>query len=149
MKELDFNIGKSRTEFIGELVNASTNAFIYAKVRPKEKYLFKYFGYLEALNMELKTYIKQEKESSKKADSDEESDTKSVDQVLEEIGDDLNEHGFRPDGDSYVYDDEDYTDVLNKMKTVQEKLSKIRADIGLDIPSSSKIDPESAGIEGL
>jgi len=145
VKELDFNIGKSRTEFIGELVNASTNAFIYAKVRPKEKNLFKYLGYLEALNMELKTYIKQKNDSSEDADSD----NKSVDQVLEDITDHLEEAGLRPDGDDYLYNDEDYIEALTKMKTVQEKLSKIRDDIGLDIPSSSKIDPEKAGIEGL
>lgn len=156
MKELDFNIGKSRTEFIGELVNASTNAFIYAKVRPSEKNLFRYYGYLEALHLELKTYIKQDSEAGKDSpenenDSSEEdnSEKTSIDEAFNQVADTMEDANYRPDEDQRIYDDEDYDEALKNLKAIQEKLSKLRSEIGLDIPSSSQVDPEEAGLDGL
>lgn len=148
MKELDFNIGKSRTEFIGELVNASTNAFIYAKVRPSEKNLFRYYGYLEALHLELKTYIKQDEEAENDS-SEEDNSRTSIDEAFDQVAKVMESNGYRPEEDTRIYDDEDYDEALTKLKLIQEKLSKLRSEIGLDIPSSSQVDPEDAGLEGL
>lgn len=149
MKELDFNIGKSRTEFIGELVNASTNAFIHAKVKPQDKNIFRYYGYLSALHIELVTYVRSESSDETNTDDEEDHDFTPTEKVLEEVEDMFDDIGIRPEEDTDRYGDDDYNDALEKLEKVQKNLSELRMEIGLDIPSSSEVDPEDAGIEGL
>lgn len=144
MKELDFNIGKSRTEFIAELVNGSTNAYIYAKVRPKEKNIYRYYTYLKALHIELLTYISDDGEEAELPE-----DQDSIKKVFNTVETTFTENGYRPDGSDELYGSEDYNQALENLVKIQLKLSKLRKQIGLDIPSSSEVDPEDAGVSAL
>lgn len=143
MNELDFNIGKSRTEFIAELVNGSTNAYIYARVKPQEKYIYRYYTYLKALHLELLPYVKEKNED------DVDTDTESIKDAFDSVEDIFTDNSYDPKGKTDLYDVENYENALEKLTEIQLTLSNLRKEIGLDIPASKDVDPEEAGIQGL
>lgn len=146
MNELDFNIGKSRTEFIAELVNGATNTFIIAKLKPKEKNIYRYYTYLKALHIELETYVAEDESDKELEDNDE---INKISEVFEDVEETIKDQGWEPEGSRSLHNVDAYENVLDKLIEVQKTLSVVRKEIGLDIPASDEIDPEDAGVDGL
>lgn len=151
MTDLKFNIGKSRSEFIGSLTNAVTNQYIITKLEADERSALQYLAYQEALYLELQTWIEENTEEipeRKKDDSSAKENIKTnIDNKLKEarkIAED-----WHPKEDTDLHGDDEFNDFMDEMTVVQKSLSKLRKNIGLDIPESQDVDPENVGVDGL
>lgn len=151
MTDLKFNIGKSRSEFIGSLTNAVTNQYIITKLESDERSALQYLAYQEALYLELQTWIEEDQEGKTKKQKD---DSSAKENIKTTIDNKLKKarkkaEDWHPKEDTDLHGDDDFSDFMDEMTTVQKSLSKLRKHIGLDIPESQDVDPENVGVDGL
>lgn len=146
MTELKFNIGKSRSEFIGSLVNAVTNQFIHTKIQKDQRNVLLYYTYEKALFLELQTWI----EDTDEIDPDrEENIQERIETAFESAEKIIENNGWMPDNEDTVHGTDAFNDIMEELVSVQKNLSILRKEIGLDIPSSSDVDPESVAVDNL
>lgn len=113
-KDLEWNIGKHRIDFIGRMTTEVREKFHSALKYPTEGNVKKYLDALETLYFDIRGYIEDEDWRDK------------VDQELETKRQDL--------------DTEEPEEVLKQLKDVDQKIQDKRLDLGLDIPSKTSPD---------
>lgn len=146
MTELKFNIGKSRSEFIGSLVNAVTNQFIHTKIQKDQRNVLLYYTYEKALYLELQTWIENDDEIDPERD---ENIKERIESAFDNAEDIIEDNGWMPESEDTVHGTDAYDNIMEELVSVQKNLSILRKEIGLDIPSSSDVDPENVAVDNL
>lgn len=113
-KDLEWNIGKHRIEFIGRMTSQVRERFHTALKYPTQGNVKKYLDSLETLYFDIRGYIEDE-ELREEIDS-------SIDNIRKQVK------------------EEEPEEVLQDLKTVDEKIQEKRLDLGLDIPSKTSAD---------
>lgn len=151
MTDLKFNIGKSRSEFIGSLTNAVTNQYVITRLEANPKSVIQYLTFQEALYLELQTWIKESDELEEKDQDEERENLKDqIEDALENAKDIVEDESWQPSNtDLDLYHEDKFEDIIGELKKSQRGLAKLRKEIGLDIPESKDVDPEDAAIQGL
>ncbi|MFB6116122.1 MAG: hypothetical protein ABEK10_01305 [Candidatus Nanosalina sp.] len=113
-KDLEWNIGKHRIEFIGRMTTQVRENFHSALKYPTQGNVKKYLDSLETLYFDIRGYIKD-------------------DELQEELDQEIENARSKVEA-------EDPEEVLSELKPVDEKIQDKRLDLGLDIPSKTSPD---------
>lgn len=113
-KDLEWNIGKHRIEFIGRMTTQVRENFHSALKYPTQGNVKKYLDSLETLYFDIRGYIEDE-ELQEELDSEIENARSKIEEESPE-------------------------EVLSELKPVDEKIQDKRLDLGLDIPSKTSPD---------
>lgn len=121
--EFKFNIGISRVQFIGELINKASKSYFYALQNDyKQKYMVRWKNYLDTLFMEIKHYLDEEEQ-------------KNIQERIDNI---------ELDGK----DKSERKEQLQELRSLRVKLGQVLKNKGLDIPREKNFDPEKAFEQG-
>jgi hypothetical protein len=122
-EELEWNLSGARTDLIAELTVNVRSSFRKASNHTTKGRVDRYLTSLETLFMDIRCYIKDEEFEE------------MVDEQLQ---------GFHSELDT-----DNAEKVFRDAKELDTRLQQKRQDLGLDIQSSEKPDPENAAIQGL
>ena len=128
-RELEWNLGAHRIHFIGEVVSETRRRYAQAQQETTIENVDDYATMLDTLYMEIFPYIKDEDKSK-------------------EIEENINEAKKALNGPREAVEHE-LLDALNTLRDTDKDLQKARIEANLDIPSSTKLDPETALVDGL
>lgn len=147
-KEGDFqwNLGKKRVEFIGEVTNKLRGAYSMARLRKDKGSCREYFTFIDTLYMTLRPYIEDVDVDEIDVDfEDKQLDNKDLKNLLDNLIDQIDS-----ETDS-LGNRNAPKQLIEKMRTVDLIINEIRINLNLDIPRDLEFDPEEEGVatEGL
>jgi len=113
-KNLEWNIGKYRIDFIGNMTTEVRESFHDALKYPTQGRVKNYLDALETLYMDLKSYV------------DDDDWKEDIEDEIEDKRESL--------------DESDPEEVLHNIKSIDQKIQDKRMDLGLDIPSKTSAE---------
>jgi hypothetical protein len=147
-KEGDFqwNLGKKRVEFIGEVTNKLRGAYAMARLQKDQGSCREYFTFIDTLYMTLRPYIEDVDVDKVDVDfEDEEMDSSDLKSLLDNLIDQIDAETDSLKGRNAP------KQLIEKMRTVDLIINEIRIALNLDIPRDLEFDPDEEGVatEGL
>lgn len=137
-KEIDWNLGKSRVQFLGKLVNRVRLSYGAATDDLSKSNIREYVTWVKLLYDEIRPYIADKDKTKFEFEDEEDSidNLKKVDKKLNDYEKDLE------DGNRFT------SEFLERIHDFERQVQEKRIAVNLDIPKSTKLDKDSAMVEG-
>ncbi len=143
-KEMEWNIGKSRIKFIGDLTTRTRIRYAKAKRTGDRDDIEKYLTVLKMLYDEIRPYIKNKENVEWELEGLEDEEInglEDVDRLINVLEEKISS--------GQVKQPETAQKNFGKIHELDREIQEKRISVGLDIPSKTKLDEESALIDGL
>lgn len=137
MAKLEWNLGSSRIEFIGQLVNKVRLAHYRVEKKEKVRDLKNYRNLLKEIYFEIDMYVDSWSDHQPKHMESE------PENVLKDSRTELQGRNLEESLNDTTFD------VFEDLELVDRCISNARKAEGLDIPQRTEEDPEDAGVKGL